>query len=79
MIETVFHIGDHVTLTRPLGPCGPGDEGVVANVDSHGNVAVDITHRNPGCVPFVFPLPPATPDHFSLGGICHQANIANGG
>jgi len=70
MSDTVFHIGDRVTLTKLLGPCVPGDEGNVTYVDSRGNVTVRITHKNPGCTPFVFLLPPAPPDYFSPGGIC---------
>jgi hypothetical protein len=70
MSNTVFRKGDRVTLTRPLGPCVPGDEGKVLNVDSQSNVTVEITHRNPGCTPFVFLLPPAPPEYFSPGGVC---------
>ncbi len=70
MSDTEFQKGERVTLTKPLGPCVPGDEGNVVNVDSHGNVIVKIIHKNPGCQPFVFLLPPATPDYFRRGGVC---------
>jgi hypothetical protein len=70
MNGTVFQVGARVTLVKPLGPCVPGDEGNVEYVDAQGNVVVEITHKNPGCLPFVFLLPPATPDHFSPGGVC---------
>ena len=72
MNNTALHVDDHVTLTQALGPCDQGDEGKVVAVHSDGNVTVKITHKNPGCQPFVFLLPPATPDHFSPGGVCDQ-------
>jgi hypothetical protein len=68
--DTIFGKDDRVALAKPLGPCSPGDEGNVQYVDAKGNVTVKITHRNPGCTPFVFLLPPTPPDYFREGGVC---------
>ncbi len=70
MANTVFQVGAKVTLVKPLGPGKPGDEGLVDSVNTDGTVNVTIHYRNPSCVPFVFALPPATPDHFRPDGHC---------
>jgi hypothetical protein len=55
--------GDQVVLQKPLGPCAPGCKGVVVDVDSQGNITVEITHDENGNG-FFFLLPPVTADYY---------------
>jgi hypothetical protein len=61
--------GDKVILQQELGPCKPGAEGIVKNIDTQGNVVVEITHDHK-CNPFIFLLPPVNPDYYQLGSKC---------
>jgi hypothetical protein len=60
---------DRVILRKPLGPCDPGCEGFIVDVDPHGNVTVEITHDQ-NCNKFVFLLPPKPADYYIRGSKC---------
>ena len=60
---------DAVILQKALGPCEPGAEGVVKNIDSQGNIVVEITHDHQ-CNPFIFLLPPVAADYYKAGSKC---------
>ena len=64
-----MEIGVTVILQKPLGPCLPGAQGIIRNIDGEGRVVVEITHDHE-CNPFTFLLPPATPDHYVVGSNC---------
>lgn len=61
--------GDEVILQNDLGPCKPGAEGIVEHIDDQGNVVVKITHDHE-CNPFIFILPPVSPDNYRPGSRC---------
>jgi hypothetical protein len=63
--------GDRVVLQRALGPCMPAAEGILQNIDTQGNVVVEITHDH-HCNPFTVLLPPVKADYYRVDSKCAE-------